>query len=206
MKIKWVLIVYAVVSVLALMLLLSRENVFVVAALVIGFILLGHRELWSLVRHRRLPVIDERVRTNLTSAFRLTAIFFFIASVVLILLLHFNVFKNVPASVLVSALLVIVGLIYVITYHFYDRVYPSLGVRAVRWLKICLIIAGFSVSTIALSIVLHNLVSSWIGFDEGFFFVLGLLVAPAVLAISLLGSLGIYINGLILSVKQGKIQ
>jgi hypothetical protein len=205
-KTRWILIAYSIISISGLLLLLSRENIYMVLALVFGFLLLGHRELWSLIRYHRLPVIDERVKTNLTSAARLTGGFFFIASVALILLLHFNVFKNVPTGLIISGLLVIVGVVYVIGYHYYDRVYPSLGERASLWLKICLITAGLSFSSIALAIVLHNLISYWFGFEDAFFFILALLVAPGVLVVSLLGSLGIYLSGLFVSSNRGGIQ
>ena len=196
MKTRWILVAYTTVSLLALMLMLSRENLYVAIALVAGILLLGHRELWSLIRHGRMPVIDERVQNNLTGAMRITGVFFFVASIVLILLLRFNVFKNTPTELIISGQLVIVGFVYVIGYYFYDRVRPCLGERATRWLRICLITAGLSLSTIALAIVLHNLVSIWLGFEDAFFFILALLVAPAVLAISLLGCLAIYIKGL----------
>ena len=196
MKTRCALIAYVVISLLGLMMLLARENVYVVAALVLGFLLLGHRELWSLVRYRRLPVIDDRVRENLSNAMRLTGVFFFISSIVLILLLRFDVFENTPTGLIISGQLVVIGIVYVVGYHYYDRVRPNLGEPAMRWLKICLITAGLSLSTIALAIVLHNLVSAWFGFEDAFFFILGLLVAPAVLAASLLGSLVIFIKGL----------
>jgi uncharacterized membrane protein len=196
MKTRWILIAYAIISMLGLMMLLSRENVYMVIALVVGFLLLGHRELWSLIRCRRLPVIDERVRNNLTSAMRLTGGFFFIASIVLILLLRFNVFRSTPMGLIISGQLAIVGIVYLVGYHYYDRVRPNLEEKAMRWLKVCLITAGLSLSTIALAIVLHNLVSAWFGFEDAFFFILGLLIAPAVLAASLLGSLAIFIKGL----------
>ncbi len=206
MKIKWTLITYSIISILGLMLLLSRENIYVVTALVLGFLLLGHRELWSLVRFHRLPILDERVRTNLTNAMRLTGIFFFIATIVLIVAMRFNVFKNISPSLILSGLIVFVGIVYVIGYHYYDRVCPSLGKRSILWLKICLIVAGLSLSTIALAIVLHNMVSYLFGFEDAFFFILGLLVAPAILVVSLLGSLGIYISGLFASSGRGEIQ
>ena len=47
-----------------------------------------------------------------------------------------------------------------------------------------------------MAIALHNMVSAWFGFEDVFFFILGILVAPAVLAVSLLGSLVIYVKGL----------
>ena len=118
MKTRCTLIAYAVISLLGLMMLLSRENVYVVLALVLGFLLLGHRELWSLVRYRRLPVIDDRVRENLSNAMRLTGGFFFIASIVLILLLRFDVFENTPTGLIISGQLVVVGIVYVVGYHF----------------------------------------------------------------------------------------
>jgi hypothetical protein len=127
---------------------------------------------------------------------RLTGVFFFIASIVLILMMRFNIFKGTPTALIISGQLVLVGIVYVVAYHYYDRVRPNLGERATRWLKICLITAGLSLSTIAMAIALHNMVSAWFGVEDAFFFILGLLVAPAVLATSLLGSLVIYIKGL----------
>lgn len=196
MKIRWFLIAYATISTVGVLFLLLIENVYLPIAIISGILLLGHRELWSLLRYRRLPVVDERVRNNLTSAMQLTGVFFFIASIVLILLLRFNVFKGTPTGLIISGQLVIVGIVYLVGYNYYDRVHPNLGERAMHWLKICLITAGLSLSTIASAIVLHNLVSFWFGFEDAFFFILGLLVAPAIFAVSLLGSLAIFIKGL----------
>jgi hypothetical protein len=205
-KMKWIMITYAVLSVLGLLLLLSRENIYVVIALVLGFLLLGHREIWSLIRYRRLPVLDERVQNNLSSAMRLTGIFFFIASIVLIVALRFNVFRDTSIALLASGQVVIVGFVYLAGYHYYDRVRPNLGGRATRCLRIFLITAGLALSTIALAIALHNLISHWFDIEEAFFFILGLLVAPAVFALSLLASLVIYIRGLFGSAGRGEIQ
>lgn len=202
MKTRIALIIYSIISMLALMLMLSRENIFVVIALVIAFLLLGHRELWSLLRHHRLPVIDDRVRENLSSAMRVTGVFFFISSIIMIILVRFGIFQDIHAGQIISGQLVIVGIVYVIGYHYYDRVRPNLGERTARWLKRCLITTGFSLSTIALSITLHNLLSSWLGFEEAFFFILGLLVTPAVLIVSLLASLVIFLVGLMASFRR----
>ncbi|NLE09813.1 MAG: hypothetical protein GX631_11240, partial [Dehalococcoidales bacterium] len=48
MKTKGILAVLAIISMLALMVLLSSENLYVALAIILGFLLLGHRELWSL--------------------------------------------------------------------------------------------------------------------------------------------------------------
>lgn len=196
MMIRWFLIAYTTISMLGVLFLLSIENVYLPIAIISGILLLGHREFWSLLRYRRMPVVDERVRNNLTSAMQLTGVFFFITSIVLILLLRFNVFRDTPTGLIISGQLVIVGIVYLVGYNYYDRVRPNLGKRAMHWLKICLITAGLSLSTVASAIVLHNLVSFWFGFEDAFFFILGLLVAPAVFAVSLLGSMAVFIKGL----------
>ncbi len=196
MKARYVLIAYAVISILVLLLLLSRENIYVVGGLVLGAVLLGHREIWSLIRHRRMPVIDERVRDNLTRALRLTGAFFFIGTVVLLLAMRFDVFEDTPAALIISGQLVLVGFVYTIGYHYYDRVRPALGTRAMRWLRICFSTAGVCLGTIALGIVLHNFVSMWLGTEEGVFFILAVIVAPAVLVLSLLAVLVIFLKGL----------
>lgn len=204
MKLRWTLIAYCIISILGLMLLLSRENISIVIALVLGFLLLGHREIWSLIKYRRLPVIDERVQNNLTGAMRLTGVFFFIASIVLILLLRFNIFRDTPTGLIISGQLVIVGIVYLAGYYYYDRVRPNLGEKALRWLKIFLVIAGISLSTIALAIVLHNMISVLFGFEDALFMILALLIAPAVLAISLLGCLAIFIRGMCASLTNAE--
>ncbi len=204
MKKRIVLVVYSAIAVLGLILLLARSNIYVAAAIFIGILLIGHREIWSLIRYRHLPVIDERVRDNLTNAMRLTGIFFFIVSIIIIVAMRFDVFENTPMELIISGQLLVIGIVYVLGYHYYDRVRPNLGERSRRWLKICLITAGLSLSTTALAIALHNLVSYWFHFEDAFFFILALLAAPAVLAFSLLGVVIIYISGFFGSAGQGE--
>jgi hypothetical protein len=206
MKTKIALGIYASISLLGLLLLLAWENIYVIAALILGMLLLGHRELWSLIRHGHMPVIDERVRDNLSGAMRLTGIFFFIASIVLLLLLRFNTFKNTPKELLISGEFVIIGIAYIIAYYYYDRVRPGLGEKALRWLRICLTTAGLSLSTGALAVILHNLISAWSGMEEAVFFILAVLIAPAVFVLSLLGCLGIYLKGLFRLAGEGELK
>lgn len=76
MKKKRALIIFAAVALLSALLLLSLKAYYVLGALVAGLLIMGHREIWSLIRYRRLPVIDERVRENLVKAVRNAAVFF----------------------------------------------------------------------------------------------------------------------------------
>lgn len=206
MKKKVILISYSVICVLILMLMLARENVFIIAAIALGFVMLGHREIWSLIRYHRMPVIDERVKDNLNSAMKLTGVFFFTASIILILLMRFNVLHDTSKEILISGQLLLVGLVYVLSYYYYDRVLPNMGERSMRWMKACLIIAGVSIGTAAISIVLHNLIGALFDFEEAVFFILGVLVAPGVFALSILGLIVLYLKGLFGSAAQGDPQ
>ena len=121
MKWKVILVTYAAISILGLLFLLARENTYIAIAIISCFLLLGHREIWSLLRYRKFPVIDERIWKNLTSAMRFTGVFFFIACIVLILLLRFNVFQNTPTAIIISSQLIIIGFVYLLSYYYYDR-------------------------------------------------------------------------------------
>jgi hypothetical protein len=200
---KAIALTLAAIALLGLLVLLSRENILVAVVILVGFLLLGHREIWSLLRHHRMPVIDERVQSNLTSAMRATGIFFFIAIVVLLLLFRFNVFKNTPKELIISGQLVVVGVVYLLSYYYYDRVLPALAKQGRKWKKIFLISAGVSLAAIPLSILLHNLVDMVFHFEEAVFFILAVLVGPAALVLSLLGLLVIYLTGLFGSSGRG---
>jgi hypothetical protein len=205
-KKKVIMISYSIICVLILMLLLARENVFIISAIALGFILLGHREIWSLIRYHRMPVIDERIKNNLSDAMRLTGIFFFVASILLILLMRFNVLHDTSKEILISGQLLLVGLVYVLSYYYYDRVQPNMSESSMRWVKACLIVAGVSIGTAAISIVLHNLIGVVFNFEEAVFFILGVLVAPGVFVLSILGLIGFYIKGLFGHAGQGDPQ
>ena len=60
--------------------LISLENFYVAVALVVGAVILRYREIWSLLRWRRLPPIDERVRENTGKSIRNAFVFFGLAT------------------------------------------------------------------------------------------------------------------------------
>jgi hypothetical protein len=204
LKKKVILISYSIICVLILMLMLAKENIFIIAAIALGFVMIGHREIWSLIKYHRMPVIDERVKDNLNGAMRLTGFFFFIASIILILLMRFNVLRDTSKEALISGQLLLVGLVYILSYYYYDRVQPNIGERSMHWVKVCLVTAGVSIGTAAISIVLHNLIGALFDFEEAVFFILGVLVAPGVFVLSILGLVILYVKGLFGSAGHGE--
>jgi hypothetical protein len=192
------------------LILIAVEAYYVVVALVIGTLLLGHRELWSLVRRRRLPPIDERVRENTGKSVRNG--FIFIMMAIALLMLPFTaVLTEKPETVRVlGGLFIAAGLVYLFSYLYYDRVQPALGSRSLRLLKIFLMTAGISLGVFIISIFLHNaLFGLFIRFfgadfweqagmpDEPVFFFISVFISPLGFGVGIIGSLVIFIRGLL---------
>ena len=60
-RLSWIVLIVACVIAIAL---IALEQYYVVIALIIGILIMRHRELWSLIRTGKLPPVDERVREN----------------------------------------------------------------------------------------------------------------------------------------------
>jgi hypothetical protein len=183
-------------AVVVTVLLIALEQYYVAVALIIGTLIMRHRELWSLIKERKLPPIDERVRENTGKAIRNG--FIFLAVAIAILLLPFSVILtegpdtvDVLASLFLSA-----GLIYLLSYLFYDRAEPKMTERRLKVLKTFLLIAGISLGVAIISIFLHNFIYSIFGVEEPVFFGISVFIAPLALAVGLIGSLVIFIVGL----------
>ena len=200
MKTKRTLVVLAVIALVAALLMLWLRAYYVFLATVIGLLLLGHREIWSLIRYRRLPVMDERVRGNHVNSVRNAGVFFVIAAVLLMLVLSGNLRRNVPAARIVGLLFLCVGAAYLFSYLYYDRAEPNLDDKALRWLRRFIITAGISVGVFIVSIILHHSVSGLFGIEQRVFLFVARVICPAMLAVGLLGSLAVFARGLVGSV------
>jgi len=214
MKRKRVFIAITIIALIMTIILISLEAYYVAIALVAGALILGYRELWSLIKRRKLPPVDERVRENITKAIRNG--FILLITALAFLMLPFSVrLTETPATVhVLGGLFVSGGMVYLLSYLFYDRVAPRLGARGLRLLKIFLLVTGVSLATGIISIFLHNAIYGlfiyWFGADfwgrngtgdEAVFFILALLSALA-FAAGIAGSLVIFIKGLFSRSRQ----
>jgi len=167
-----------------------------------------HRELWSLIRKKKLPPIDERVRENTGKAIRNGFIFFAIASAFLMLPFSVKIIETPDVVHVLGGLFLSGGTVYLLSYLFYDRVEPGLSERSLRVLKMFLLVAGISFAAGIISVFLHNAIYGlfihffgadfWdrIGVgDEPVFFFLSLLSVVA-FAVGIVGSLVMFIKGL----------
>jgi len=208
MKTKKVLLAIAITALIVAILLISLKAYYVAIALVAGILILGHRELWSLLRRRRLPAIDERVRENVGKSVRNGFIFLVVA--LAFLMLPFTVRLTEAPSTLnvLIGLFLAAGAVYLVSYLFYDQAGPKLGERGLKMLKIFLRITGISLCAFIVSVFLHNAIHAlfiqffggdfWertgLGEEPVFFFVA--LLSIVTLAVGLVGTVVIFIKGL----------
>jgi len=208
MKTKRTFIAVSIVALIVVITLISLRAYYVTIALIIGTLILGHRELWSLMRRRKLPPVDERVRENISKSIRNGFIFLVIALAFLMLPFSVRIIETPDTVHVLGGLFVSGGIVYLLSYLFYDRVGPGLAEKGLRMLRVFLLVAGVSFAAFIISVFLHNAIYGlfihffgadfWdrIGMpDEPVFFFVALL-AVAAFAVGLVGSLVMFLKGL----------
>ena len=208
MRMRKILLAVSITALVVTIMLISLKAYYVAIALIVGTLIIGYRELWSLIRWRKLPPIDERVRENTGKSVRNSFVFLIIALV--FLMLPFSVaLTRTPETVhVLGGLFISAGIVYLFSYLFYDRVEPNLGERGLKMLKRFLLVTGISLGTFIISVFLHNAVYGlfiiWFGEDfwsrigigdEPVFFFIALLSVLA-FAVGLIGSLVVFVKGL----------
>jgi len=191
--------IFLAVSITALILtviLISLKAYYVVVALIAGTLIIGYREFWSLIRRRKLPPVDERVRENVGKSVRNGFIFFAVATAYLMLFFTINQSINPDMVHVMGGLLLSGGIVYLLSYLFYEQAEPKLDERGLRMLKAFLLVAGISLGAFIISVFLHNVISGLFGTEEPVFFCIAVFVSPLALAVGIVGSLAIFIKGL----------
>jgi len=199
MKTRRTLLATGITALVLIILLVSLREYYVAVALAVGIFIIGRREFWHLLKERKLPPFDERVRENMAKSARNGFIFFAIASASLMLCLSINLvyITNLNPVHIMSGLFLAGGLVYLLSYVFYDRVEPKLREGELRKLETFLQVAGIAAGAGVSSVILHNAVSALAGVEEPVFFVIAVLVSPGAIAVGLIGSLVIYARGLL---------
>jgi len=209
MKTKKAFLAVSITALIVTVVLISLKAYYVAIALAVGALLMGHRELWSLIRRRKLPPIDERVRENTTKSIRNGFIFFVIATAFLMLPFSVRLIETPDTVHVLGGLFIAAGAVYLLSYLFYDRVGPQLGERGLRMLRLFLLVAGISLGAFIISVFLHNAIYGlfihffgedfWdrIGVaDEPVFFFMAIISAFS-FAVGIIGSLVLFIKGLL---------
>ena len=196
MKTKRVFLAVSITALILTIILISLKAYYVAIALVAGALLMGHREIWSLIRTRKFPPIDERVRENTSKSVRNGFIFFAIATAFLMLPFSVRLIETPNTVHVLGGLFLSAGMVYLLSYLFYDRAGPRLDARRLKMLKTFQLVAGISLGVFIISVVLHNVLSGLFGVEEPVFFIIAVFISPLAFAVGLIGSLVIFVKGL----------
>lgn len=197
MRTRKVFIGIFITALLVTLVLISVKAYYVAMALIIGILLMGYRELWSLLTTRKLPPFDERIRENIGKSIRNGFVFLVFALAYLMLPFSTILITKPDTAHVLGGLLLSGGAAYLLSFIYYDRVEPKLGERGLKMLKVFLMTAGISVAVFILGVFLHNALSGLFGIEEPVFFFISVFLAPLGLAVGLIGSLVIFIQGLL---------
>jgi hypothetical protein len=192
-KLLWTVFI---LTLAAIVVLIAAEQYYVAVALVVGLVILRHREIWSLLRRRKLPPVDERVRENVGKAVRNGFIYFAAATALLILPFTEIITENVETVHVLAGLFLSAGLVYFLSYLYYDRAEPKMEGRLLKLLKTFLLISGLSIGIFIVSVFLHSALGALFGIEEPVFFIIAVIISPAALAAGIIGSLVLFIMGL----------
>jgi len=196
MKTKRALLAISITALVVAVILISLEAYYVAIALVVGTLLIGHRELWSLIRTKKMPPVDERVRENTSKSVRNGFIFFAIASAFLMLPFSVRLIETPDTVHVLGGLFLSGGTVYLLSYLFYDRVEPQLGERGLKMLRTFLLVVGISFAAFIISVFLHNALSGLFNVEEPVFFIIAVFITPLAFAVGIIGSLVIFLKGL----------
>ena len=197
MRTRKVFIGIFITALLVTIVLISVKAYYVAMALIVGMLLIGYRELWSLLTTRKLPPFDERITENIGKSVRNGFVFLVIVLAFLMLPFSTILITKPETSHVLGGLLVSGGAAYLLSFIFYDRAEPKLGKRGLRMLKIFLLTTGVSIAVFILGVFLHNALSGLFGIEEPVFFFISVFIAPLGFAVGLIGSLVIFIQGLL---------
>jgi hypothetical protein len=196
MKMKKVLLTISIAALILTVILISLEAYYVAVALIAGTLIIEHRELWSLIRRRRLPPIDERVRENTAKSARNGFIFLALALALLMLPFSLVLTEETDTIHVLGSLFLSGGMVYLLSYLFYEQAEPKLDERRLKTMKIFLTIAAISLAAFIISVFLHNAISALFNIEEAVFFTIAVPISPLALAVGIIGSLVIFVKGL----------
>lgn len=174
---------------------IAMRSYYVGIAIIAGMLLIGYREIWALITTRKLPPLDERIRENTDKSVRNGFVFLMLILGYLMMPFSVRLVNEDNISIVLGGLLVSGGLVYCLSYIFYDRVEPTFSLRRFKILKGFLFTIAISIALYILGGLFHNVVSAIFDIEEPVFFTVAMLGIFGV-AVGILGCLAMFVYGL----------
>ena len=175
---------------------ISMRSYYVGVAVIAGMILIGYREIWSLITTRKLPPLDERIRENTDKSVRNGFVFLMLVLGYLMMPFSARLVNESNISIVLGGLLVSGGLVYCLSYIFYDRVEPKFSSRRFKILKGFIFTIAISIALYILGGLFHNVIFAIFDVEEPVFFSIALLGIAGVV-VGIIGCLVMFVHGLI---------
>jgi hypothetical protein len=197
MKNKKTFWVFSVTALLITIIFIALKFYSIAAVIIIGAIIAGHREIWSLIRYRKMPPHDERVNDNINKSIRNGFLAFIIISLITLLFYVTEEFARIDLEYYLVALILLVELVYVISYLFYDKIEANLGKRDIKALKILAVFEVASLVFFIITIFFPSWVFLFSGITDDVLMLRFLDLFPiGVFVLAIIGSSAIFVKGL----------
>lgn len=197
MKNKKTFWVFSITALVIAITFLALRFYSIAAVIIIGALLTGHREIWSLIRYRKMPPHDERVHDNINKSIRNSFLAFIIISLVTLLFYVAEEFARLDLEYYLVALILLIGLVYVISYLFYDKIEANLGKRDIKALRIFAVFEVASLVFFILTIFFPSMIGLFPGITDDVIILRIVTFIPiGVFSLGIIGSSVIFVKGL----------
>jgi len=196
MRNKIMLMIILIIAFIVSTILIVAEMYYIAAAIIVGLLVVGHREIWSLLKYRKLPPIDERVKGNTSKAMRNS--FIFLVIFLALLLLSGSSMHGMP-ELFIGGILILAEAVYLITYLYYEYMETRLDKRSLKILKIFLLLSAISVFIFLLNAYFPQLIYHDFETAKKFMIldITILCVSALGFVVGIIGSLVLFIKGLL---------
>jgi heme/copper-type cytochrome/quinol oxidase subunit 4 len=197
MKGRVIYLFFLIATLIVITVLFFTKIYYAAVALVFSWLIISHREIWSLIRHRKLPPIDERISENISKSLRNSFIFF-----ILLIIFTILIYSTLPSTLLkpalesyLAVLLACIGIIYALSYLYFDRIEANLSNMSEKVLRYCMIIGIASLLIVFTNVFYPSAIypnsETWLIFHQ-----LTLIGSAIIFAFSLIISLIIILKAL----------
>ena len=148
----------AVLILLFAVFLILEEEYFTGSAIIVCILLIGYREIWSLIRTRKFPAFDERVQKNISMSVRNA--YLLLAPAMLIILMATRIYTAIG---MIGYVVLSICLGYMVSYLYYDRMEEKLGPNGSRIGTMVFKLLAITVALFLLIMVLLWIYTSIVG-------------------------------------------
>jgi len=187
---------FFVTAVAMIIIVILLKVYYAAGAIAIGMLVVGHREIWSLITKGKLPPVDERVKEGINKSIRNSFIFFGMVAFLTMLFYITDQYEPIQPDMeyFLGGLLLSVGIVYVLSYIFYDRIEAGLTRKELKVMRVFSLLAGVALIIFIINAFFVNTIYPSMDFFA--FHIILLYVSPLVFAVGFIGGAIIFVKGL----------